>query len=182
MFQEVLLIINKRPLGLFARSFFCIASVGCVTFGCSLFDQRPNASISTIVGGGTNQRVLFAPYDQVWRAAHTVIKYPIAGENQDTGVLETETIKFMDGWLPPENSRQPSHGMRYKLIMTFARGRIEGRDSTRLTIEKKIEKQKDFFSEPDQIDSDGLEEKVIFYRIERELIVSETLRRASQTP
>ncbi|MBL7669544.1 MAG: hypothetical protein JNM39_03585 [Bdellovibrionaceae bacterium] len=160
---------------------FCISSLGCLFLGCSLFDRRPNSAISSFVAGGANQRVLFAPYDQVWRAAHTVIKYPIAGENQDTGLLETETIKFLDGWLPPEIPKQPSHGMRYKLFLTFAKGRIEGRESTRLTIEKKIEKQKDFFSEPDQIESDGLEEKVIFYRIERELIINETLRRAAQT-
>lgn len=180
MSREVLLTIKQffvpMPLRL-----LCLGSLGCFFFGCSLFDQRPNSTISSIVAGGANQRVLYAPYDQVWRAAHTVIKYPIAGENQDTGLLETETIKFLDGWLPPENPKQPSHGMRYKLLLTFAKGRIEGRESTRLTIEKKIEKHKDFFSEPDQIESDGLEEKVIFYRIERELIINETLRRASLT-
>lgn len=178
MLQEVLLN-SKRHLSF--RLFFLLGLCWAV-MGCSLFDAKQDSSQSLVVNKGAIQRVFFAPYDQVWRAAHTIVRYPIAGENQDTGSLETETVKITDGWLPPDSAKAPSQGVRYKLYMTFAKGRIEGRESTRLTIEKKIEKQKDFFSEPEQIDSDGLEEKVIFYRIERELIINETLRRAALNP
>ncbi|MNL53046.1 hypothetical protein D3C87_1762630 [compost metagenome] len=125
------------------------------------------------------QRVFFAPYDNVWRAAHAVLKYPIAQENQDTGVIETEYIKGIDGWLPPDTERSPSSGIRYKLTMTFAKGKTEGRESTRITIDKRMEILRDFFSEPESLESDGLEEKIIFYRIERELIIQDTLKRAN---
>jgi hypothetical protein len=62
--------------------------------------------------------------------------------------------------------------------MTFAKGKTEGRESTRVTIDKRMEILRDFFSEPETIESDGLEEKMIFYRIERELIIQDALKRA----
>lgn len=126
------------------------------------------------------QRVYFAPFDRVWRASHAILKYPIANENPDSGHIETEFIKGIDGFLPPEKSKQPSAGMRYKLILNFAKGRTEGRESTRLTVEKKIEVLRDFFSEPESVYTDGLEEKVLFYRIERELVIFEALRKVPQ--
>lgn len=150
---------------------------GCTLFGCSLFDKKPSAH--TRMAQINKQKVFFASYDSVWRAAHAVLKYPIAQENQDTGIIETEYIKGIDGWYPPNEQKPPSSGIRYKLILTFAKGRTEGRDSTRVTIDKKMEILRDFFSEPEPIESDGLEEKIIFYRIERELIINEALKRAN---
>lgn len=152
-----------------------VVAAGSFLFGCSLFDKRPSAH--TQMAQISKQRVFFANYDAVWRAAHAVIKYPIAAENQDTGSLETEYIKGLDGWLPPDQDKPPSTGIRYKLILTFAKGTADGRESTRVTIDKKMQILRDFFSEPETIDSDGLEEKMIFYRIERELVINEALKR-----
>lgn len=144
--------------------------------GCALFDKpRANENVSPL---SFKQRVFFASYDEVWRAAHSVIKYPIAIDNQDTGIIETEFIKGIDGWLPPEVERPPSAGLRYKLTFVFAKGKVNGRDSVRVTIEKKNEILKNFFAEPEAIESDGLEEKVLFYRLEREIIINEGLRKA----
>lgn len=149
----------------------------CTLFGCSLFDKKPSAHAR--MGQITKQKVFFANYDQVWRAAHAVLKYPITQENQDTGIIETEYIKGIDGWLPPNEQRPPSSGIRYKLTLSFARGKTEGRESVRVTIDKRMEILRDFFSEPESLQSDGLEEKIIFYRIERELIINETLKKAN---
>ncbi|MGZ3782626.1 MAG: hypothetical protein ACXVCY_18425 [Pseudobdellovibrionaceae bacterium] len=143
--------------------------------GCSLFDKKPSAH--SRMEQINKQKIFFAPYDTVWRAAHAVIKYPIAQENQDSGIIETEYIKGIDGWLPPNEQRPPSSGIRYKLHLIFAKGSTEGRESTRVTIEKKMEILRDFFSEPELIESNGLEEKIIFYRIERELVINEALKK-----
>lgn len=145
--------------------------------GCSLFDRQPDPE-NAILKQSIHQKVYFASYDSVWKAAHTSIKYPIAVENQDTGYLETEYIKGVDGFLPPEVNKAPSAGIRYKLVFNFAKGKTEGRESTRVTIEKKIERLRDFFSEADGVASDGLEEKVLFYRIEREIVIAEALKKA----
>ncbi len=144
--------------------------------GCTLFDKpQANENVSPL---SFKQRVFFASYDEVWRAAHSIIKYPIAIDNQDTGVIETEFIKGIDGWLPPEVERPPSAGLRYKLTFIFAKGKVNGKESVRVTIEKKNEILKNFFAEPETLESDGLEEKVLFYRLEREIIINEGLRKA----
>ncbi|MNK12077.1 hypothetical protein D3C87_301340 [compost metagenome] len=156
--------------------FFLLISTGCTLLSCSLFDARPSAhsQMKTVI----KQKIFFAPYDSVWTAAHKVLKYPIAQENQDTGVIETEYIKGLDGWLPPGTQTPPSAGIRYKLIFTMAKGRTDGRESTRVTIDKKMEILRDFFSPPEPMETDGLEEKVLFYRMERELIITEALKKA----
>lgn len=152
----------------------CFVLIGA---GCSLFDRQPDPE-NAVLKQSIRQKVYFSSYDSVWKAAHTTIKYPIAVENQDTGYLETEYVKGIDGFLPPEVNKPPSAGIRYKLIFNFAKGKTEGRESTRVTVEKKIERLRDFFSEADGLASDGLEEKVIFYRIEREIVIAEALKKA----
>jgi hypothetical protein len=87
----------------------------------------------------------------------------------------------VDGWLPPDQNRPQYKSARYKLIFNFAKGTTNGRESTRLTIEKKIEVFKDFISETRIVPSDGLEEQSIFYRIERELIIAQALKKAANT-
>jgi hypothetical protein len=110
--------------------------------GCSLIDIRPRADINN--SPVSKQKVFFAHYDNVWRAAHASLKYPIAQENQDTGIIETEYIKGVDGWLPPTTIKPPSSGVRYKLLLTFAKGTTEGRESTRVTMEKNGDSKKLF--------------------------------------
>ena len=64
-------------------------------------------------------------------------------------------------------------------FINFAKGVTNGKESTRVTIEKKIEVFKDFVSNTEFIPSDGLEEQSLFYRIEREIIVDKALKNAS---
>lgn len=162
-----------------SRNIFLILVLltGCTLFGCSLFDHKPSAH--SRLNQINKQKVYFADYDSVWRATHAALKYPIALDNQDTGMIETEYIKGMDGWLPPNEQKPPSSGVRYKISMTLVKGKTDGRDSTRVTIDKKMELLRDFFSEPESLESDGLEEKIIFYRIERELLINEALKKAN---
>lgn len=146
--------------------------------GCSLLEKQPE-SIDQIIQKSSNQKIFFANYDIVWKAAHTAIKYTIASENQDFGVIETDYVKSVDGWLPPDKTKPEYKSARYKLTFTFAKGKTDGRESTRITIEKKIEVFKDFISETQIIPSDGLEEMALFYRIEREIIIGQALKRAA---
>lgn len=128
-----------------------------------------------------HQKVYFFPYDSVWRAAQLALKYPIAINNMDHGVLETDTVKGDDGFVAPHQDRPPSSGVRYKILMTLARGRTEGRDSVKVTIQKVMERKRDFFSEAESLQSDGLEEQALFYRIERELVIDEALKKAARS-
>ena len=156
-------------------SFVIISSLSLLAGGCVSAPEKPEE----VVRKQTRQKVYLSPYDEVWRAAHTVLKYPIVNENQDTGIIETDYIKAQDGFNPPD-APPPSTGLRYKITMIFAKGKSQGQESVRVTIDKKMEKLRDFFSDAENISSDGLEEKVLFYRIERELLISKGLRKAAE--
>lgn len=147
---------------------------------CSLFERQPE-SADKIIQKASKQKIFFAPYDLVWKAAHLSIKYTIASENQDFGVIETDYVKAVDGWLPPTQTKPEFKSARYKLLFTFAKGKIDGKDSTRVTIEKKIEVFKDFISEKQIVASDGLEEMLLFYRIEREIIIANALKKSAES-
>ena len=148
---------------------------------CTLFEKQTE-SADKIIQKASRQKIFFAPYDLVWKAAHQSIKYTIASENQDFGVIETDYVKAVDGWLPPDKVKPEYKSARYKLNLTFAKGKIEGRESTRVTIDKKIEIFRDFISEKQIISSDGLEELTLFYRIEREIIIAQALKKAASVP
>ncbi len=146
--------------------------------GCALFETAPIKS-EEVVKRQTRQRIFIASYDDVWRAAHMALKYPIVNENQDTGIIETEYVKAQEGFLPPETA-MPSSGLRYKIVMMFAKGRFNNKESVRVTIDKRVEKLRDFFSDAESVQSDGLEEKALFYRMERELLISRGLKKAAE--
>lgn len=147
--------------------------------GCSLFENRAETADQAIEKS-SNQKIFFAPYDLVWKAAHTTLKYTIASENQDYGVIETDFVKAVDGWLPPYKNKPDLPGSRYKLTFTFAKGKTNGRESTRVTIEKKIEVFKNIISDTQSVSSDGQEERILFYRMEREIIISQALKKAAE--
>lgn len=126
------------------------------------------------------QKVYYYTYDNVWRAAQLSLKYPIAVNNMDHGILETDFIKADDGFIAPIEDKIPSSGVRYKITLTLSKGKVDGREGVRVNIAKLVEKKRDFFSETETLVSDGLEEKVIFYRMERELIIDDALKKAAR--
>jgi len=157
---------------------FLILSLTAFT-SCGIFDPRPE-SPDQIIEKASHQKIFLAPYDQVWKVAHTALKYTIASENQDFGTIETDFVKAVDGWVPPYKKKPDYPGARYKLLFTFAKGESKNRESTRVTIEKKIEVFRNIISDTQSVASDGSEEKAIFYRMERELIIARAIEKANQ--
>lgn len=153
-------------------AFMLLLGTGCET----LVPHTPTPQ--EVIKNQSRQKIFLSSYDDVWRAAHTALKYPISNENQDTGIIETDYIRAQDGFIAPEEPI-PSSGLRYKIIMYFAKGKTQGRESVRVTIDKKMEKLRDFFADSEILSSDGLEERLIFYRIERELLIVKGLRKAN---
>lgn len=168
-------IFRMRPVN--TSKLVAILFFGFVGFGCSVFEKQPD-SADKILEKASQQRIYFAPYDLVWKAAHMSLKYTIASENQDFGVIETDYIKSVDGWISPDQTSPQYRNARYKLYFTFAKS-PEGKEATRLTIDKKIEVFRDFISAPQIVASNGLEEMALFYRIEREIYLNRLLKKAS---
>ncbi len=146
--------------------------------GTSCVSEVPKVGKKPVDAHFSKQKIFFGTYDSIWRAAQLALKYPIALNNMDQGILETDFIKADDGFFSPTNEIIPSSGIRYKITLTISKGKVEGKASVRVNIAKLIERKRDFFSDPEILPSDGIEEKVIFYRMERELIIDEALKKA----
>jgi hypothetical protein len=152
--------------------FLVLLQTGCMTSDPLHAEYHPKKRI--------HDKVFYQSYDRVWRAAQLALKYPIAVNNMDHGALESEFVKNEDGFVLPGVETQPSAGLRTKIVINMVKGKTEGRDSVRVVVQKIVQKQRDFFSEPETLKSDGFEEMVLFYRIERELIIDEALKKAAK--
>jgi hypothetical protein len=168
------------------KSLMLLAVVSILTAACAIDPTRETntqkileKANEKVIKKSSNQKVFQYSYDSVWRAAQLSLKYPISLNNMDNGVIETEWIKAIDGFLSPISTQDPSSGVRYKITMNLVKGKLDGNESVRVTIYKKIEKQRDFFSEPETLPSDGLEEMTLFYRMEREVLVDEGIKKAA---
>ena len=121
-------------------------------------------------------QVFPAEYEKVWRALQlSVQKYPIRINDIDRGVLETDFIRGAKSYSPPHLPPQNFSGRQYQLLFRVLKGKIEGRPAIKVVIVKKMERKRDFFSENEELKSDGLEEKTILYRIAREIEIDRAI-------
>lgn len=157
------------------------ASILFFVLGCGLLQSNDNSAIQKkeIDKKLSRKKVFPYPYEAVWRAAQISLKYPISVNNMDIGLLETEWIRGVDGFTPPVLLKETSSGIRYKIIVNIVKGKVSGQNSVRVSVFKKIERQRDFFSDEESLESDGLEEKVLLYRMEREIIIDEAIKKAA---
>lgn len=175
------LFLNQLRGGLlshFFSLFFSILFTLFLSAGCSSLDS-PVTRAANEIKEQTHQRVFFVEYNELWRAAQVVLKYPMALNNIDEGILETEWIHGADGFLPAHN-KSATLDYRYKIRLLFAKGNFKSRSSVRVTILKTVETMKSFFSEGRPLASDGIEEMTLFYRMGREVAVAEAIKKAAK--
>ena len=94
--------------------------------------------------------------------------------NIDKGVLETDWIKGYDVYEPVFPSVSPA-GLRYKISVRTIKGKINKEEAVKVTVQKSIEKKRDFFADQEKVASDSMEEKIILYRIKREIQIDNAL-------
>lgn len=164
---------RRSRSSLFVFLFSLAALTGCESFQLATHDNRIQRSLENAY----QQKIYFATYESVWRAAQVALKYPIALNNMDNGVLETDWVRALDGFIAPANKKTPSAGVKYRIQLTLVKGKLQNRDSVKVTIRKVMQRTNDFFSEAEPLQTDALEEKVILYRIERELIIFDALKK-----
>jgi hypothetical protein len=144
---------------------------------CALFEER-NAPPKFY---GPREQVYFATFEEVWRAVNLVLQpYPLRISNMDQGLLETDMIRGYKVWSPPYKSDIASTGESYHLSIHVIKGALDRRAATKVTIVKDTEVQVDFFSDPKNVPSDGLEEKTILYRLGREIQIERALAKAQK--
>ena len=148
-----------------------------LALGCAVFEEKAGPKPV----GLPQEKIFYGQFEDVWRAAQLALQeptsYPLRINNMDTGVFETELIKGSQVWRPPEAAEVSGGGYAYKIILRVIKGNSNGKPSFKVTVQKEVQIHRDFFSEPEKIPSDGLEEKVILYRVDRELQIDRAIRR-----
>jgi hypothetical protein len=124
-------------------------------------------------------RIYDGSFDEVWPAALRALSdYPLKISNKDTGLIESELVNgpYNDlTFVYPERIELPER-FRYSIGLNFAK--FEGSDRkplTRIRIMKKLERFQDFYTGWTSFPSDGLEERVLLYRIEHVLQMEKLL-------
>lgn len=144
---------------------------------CALFEER---------GGppkyyGPREQVYFANFEEVWRSVNLVLQpYPLRVSNMDQGVLETDMIRGNRVWSLPYKTESMMNGESYRLTIRVIKGALEAKSATKVTIVKESSLQRDFFSDPRPLPSDGMEEKTVLYRIGREIQIERALAKAQK--
>jgi len=131
-------------------------------------------------------RLYQGAYDEVWLAALRALNdYPLKVSNKDAGKIQTETVNGPYNELLfayPDPIELPER-FRYSMRLNFAKLETE-RDGTamvRIRLIKDLEKYQDFYAGWLAYDADGLEEKVLLYRIEHILQMERSLLKGSST-
>lgn len=162
-------ILNKNLFLLF----FLLSAGACV------HSEAPVTRAEKEIESRTHQRIYFSSFESLWRAAQLALRYPISVNNMDEGIIETDWISGGDGFFPAHITPR-NINYRYRLRLLFAKGKTQGRSSIRVTIVKDLEIPKGFFTDSKPLESDGIEEVILFYRIERELTIDEAIKKESK--
>lgn len=142
---------------------------------CALFEERKGPAS----GFGPREQVYYASFEEVWRASNLVLQpYPLRVSNMDQGILETDSVRGFKVWTPPFKPDSGTAGQAYKLTLKILKGKFGAKNATKVSILKDSSIQRDFFSDPKPIPSDGLEEKTLLYRIGREIQLERMISKA----
>ena len=121
-----------------------------------------------------NSQLFQAPREKVWEVLVAVLKsYPLKTIDEEKGYIETEILGVDHFWLAPHQKNQDFSGYSSIIIIKLD----YKKPVARVFIDKKIYKQKGFISSKEEIPSDFLEERVLFYRVARELSLRSQLSR-----
>ncbi len=118
-------------------------------------------------------------FDEVWTSALKALNdYPLKLSNKDAGKIQSEIVNgpYNDlMFTHPETLELPER-FRYSVRLNFAKLTSDDRQPlTRVRVIKELEKFNDFYTGWTSLPSDGIEERVLLYRIEHILQMEKTL-------
>jgi hypothetical protein len=117
--------------------------------------------------------------DTVWRAVRKAMSgYPLKRDDQAVGIMETDSMPGTDMWMPPFRDKDIK-STKYNLRLVAQKGFLKGKPVTRVKVEKQSSYKRDFFTGDKPVESDRFEEKIILYRIGRELDIDQIVAKQS---
>ncbi|MFT6068229.1 MAG: hypothetical protein ACJAT2_002943 [Bacteriovoracaceae bacterium] len=124
-------------------------------------------------------KVFKSDYAQTWQAVLQVMKtYDLEVTNQESGVIKTRWIdntlqlNFADSF----GSSDAVKAAKFKLIINVVKGFRGTREVSKVTVFRRQMVEQDFLQGWKIIRSDGIMEKSIIYRVERELKIDNRLK------
>ena len=156
--------------------FVLVVSIFVLLEGCA--SRRPVEPFYTRLYEGT--------LDEVWLATLKALSdYPIKFSNKDAGKIQTEIVNGPYNELMftyPEPIELPER-FRYSLKFSFANLNQDNPNGvTRVRIAKELERFQDFYAGWIPFTSDGLEERVLLYRIEHLFKMGKSLTLRASPP
>lgn len=128
-------------------------------------------------------RIYDGNYDQVWDATlKTLRDYPLKLSNKDSGRIETEVVNgpYNDLLFAYPDKLEVPERFRYTVGFNFAKYASEDdRPLTRIRAIKNLERFQDFYVGWTPYPSDGLEERVLLYRVQHILQMEKRLTKAA---
>ncbi len=114
--------------------------------------------------------------EKTWKALIYIFKsYPIKTIDIEKGYIETKVLKGSKYWTAPHQKNINTNGLS-AVIKAYL---FYDKPYSKVEIRKTIFKQSTFFSDPEIVDSDFLEEKNILYRLKRELFIRKVFDKIS---
>jgi len=122
-------------------------------------------------------------YNQTWLAVLQVMKkYNLELTNQEAGIIKTRwedntlEVNFADSF----GSSDSVKAARFKLIVNVVKGYRSNREVTKVTVYRRQMIEQDFLQGWKVIPTDGILEKTILYRIERNLKIADRLKKIEE--
>lgn len=154
-------------------------SVGAMNAGCSSMTVEPE--LIDIKDPGPKTKTFSASFLDTWKTCLIVLgKYPLKSYDEESGVIETDFIRGEDAWIAPHRKKYVKGGYRYRINLRVIKGKQGKNPVTKVILLKQPELQKDFFSGSEKMQTDGLEELSLLYRIERELALNDALSKVKR--
>lgn len=122
-------------------------------------------------------------YNQTWLAVLQVMKkYNLELTNQEAGVIKTRwqdntlEVNFADSF----GSSDAVKAARFKLIVNVVKGFRSNKEVTKVTVYRRQMIEQDFLQGWKVIPTDGILEKTILYRIDRNLKIADRLKKIEE--
>ena len=124
--------------------------------------------------------VLDADFATTWSAVIQIMNdYEIEQKNQEAGYIKTRWIdntlevNFADSF----GGQDAVKAAKFKLMINVTKGYRSNREVTKVTIYKRQLLEQDFLQGWKEINSDGIKEKTLLYRIERLINIDKKLQK-----
>jgi len=133
-----------------------------VIFGALLTGPSAFAKVYT--------KVLPVSYDKVWKGTLIAMtKYPLEKNDKTSGEIKTSSIE--SGEIFQTYKANPKPNEFYTLEISLEKRTLKGQKVTLVTVEKKPVIKGDFMKQDRIVESNGIEENVLLYRIKREVSI-----------